>query len=285
TAWENEGLTTTTLSGHTSQVSDSNGLDTMDPDADATYGTLIPGAQSDCLYVTGDCYQFGFQNIPRPSQHWDTYFDETLSPSDPHHRWAKRWTVHAGLSFSDVSSATGYYRDIENIFHNGITGGCGAGIFCPTNPVTRAQMAVFLLKSKHGKSFVPPACTGIFQDVPCPSPFADWIEELYGEGITAGCSVSPALYCPDDAVTRQQMAVFLLKARNGSGYTPPACGGIFADVACPSPFADWIETLFALEITAGCSRNPQLYCPTAPNVRQQMAVFLTKTFYLVLYGP
>jgi hypothetical protein len=281
--WENDGLTATFLTGHSSMLSDSNWLDTGNPDPDASYGNVASLASSDCLAATGDCYQFQFQNVPRPSQHWDTDFDETLSTSDPHHKWAKRWTVHAGLSFSDVSSTSGFYPFIEDIFHNGITGGCGAGIFCPTDPVTRAQMAVFLLKSKHGKSFEPPACSGVFADVPCPSLFANWIEELAAEGITAGCGGGN--YCPNDAVTRQQMAVFLLKALLGSGYVPNACQGIFEDVPCPSQYADWIENLWMDQITAGCSRNPQLYCPTAPNVREQMAVFLTKTFSLLLYGP
>src|SRR5262249_55599153 len=150
------------------------------------------------------------------------------------HKWAKRWTVHAGLSFSDVSPASGFYYFVEDIFHNGITGGCGVGIFCPGDPVTRAQMSVFLLKSKHGASYAPPPCAGVFGDVTCPSLFADWIEELYAEGITGGCSASPLLYCPNDTVTRQQMSAFLLKSRNGSGYAPPACQGIFGDVPCPS---------------------------------------------------
>ena len=283
--WENDGLVATALTGHTSAISDSNGLDTTDPDLDAGYGAVASLASSDCLTATGDCYQFGFQNIARPSQHWDTTFDETLSTSDPHHRWAKRWIVHAGLSFSDVSPASGFYPFIEDIFHNGITGGCGAGIYCPANSVTRAQMSVFLLKSKHGASFVPPPCAGIFGDVPCPGLFADWIEELYAEGITGGCSASPLLYCPDDSVTRQQMSAFLLKSLNGSGYVPPACAGLFGDVTCPGLFADWIEDLYNRQITAGCGTSPLLYCPTAPNTRQQMAVFLTKTFSLVLYGP
>jgi hypothetical protein len=283
--WENDGLVATFLTGHSSLVSDSNGLDTGDPDADASYGSIAPLATSECLTATGDCFQFQFQNIPRPSEHWDTYFDETLSTSDPHHKWAKRWTVHAGLSFSDVSSTSGFYPFIEDIFHNGITGGCAAGIFCPADPVSRSQMAVFLLKSKHGAAFVPPACAGIFGDVPCPSQFANWIEELYNESITAGCSTGPLLYCPDESVSRDQMAVFLLKALNGSGYAPPACAGIFGDVPCPSQFANWIEDLYNRHITAGCTTNPLEYCPAAPNLREQMAVFLTKTFSLLLYGP
>ena len=79
------------------------------------------------------------------------------------------------------------------------------------------------------------------------------------------------------------MAVFLLKAEHGADYTPPACAGAFADVACPSLFADWIERLADEAITGGCGGGN--YCPTSPNTRGQMAVFLVKTFELQLYGP
>ena len=70
---------------------------------------------------------------------------------------------------------------IEALAAAGITGGCGGGNYCPTNVVTRQQMAVFLLKTKHGSSYVPPVCSGDFLDVPCPSQFADWIEQLAAE--------------------------------------------------------------------------------------------------------
>jgi hypothetical protein len=43
------------------------------------------------------------------------------------------------------------------------------------------------------------------------NPFAPFIEQLAAEGITAGCSVSPPLYCPDDPVTRAQMAILLVR--------------------------------------------------------------------------
>ena len=72
---------------------------------------------------------------------------------------------------------TPFYRFIETLFHKGVTGGCAGGGYCPTNPVTRAQMAVFLLKSKFGSAHVPPPCTGaVFADVPCTGgPFDPWI--------------------------------------------------------------------------------------------------------------
>jgi hypothetical protein len=70
-------------------------------------------------------------------------------------------------------------------------------------------MAVFLLKTSQGSSYTPPAATGLFGDVPVGSFAADFIEDLYGRGITGGCSLSPLLYCPGNSVLRQQMATFL----------------------------------------------------------------------------
>ena len=162
--------------------------------------------------------------------------------------------------FLDVPQADPFHEYVERIFRNGITAGCGGGSYWPQDSVTRAQMAVFLLKSEHGSAYVPPACTGVFADVPCPSLFADWIEQLAAEGITAGCGGDN--YCPSLPVTRAQMAVFLLKTKHGSGYLPPPCTGVFADVSCPSLFADWIEQLAAEQITGGCGGGNTV--PTTP---------------------
>jgi hypothetical protein len=109
--------------------------------------------------------------------------------------------------FPDVPCPSVFANWVEALAAAGITGGCGGGNYCPTNPVTRQQMSVFLLKTKHGSTYLPPACTGDFADVPCPSQFADWIEQLAAEGITGGCG--GANYCPTQAVRRDQMAAFL----------------------------------------------------------------------------
>lgn len=115
-------------------------------------------------------------------------------------------------AFADVPCPGPFADWIEQLWHEEITGGCGDGSYCPASAVNRAQMAVFVLKTKHGGGYVPPSCTGIFADVACPSAFADWIEELSVEGVTGGCSVSPVLYCPTRACTRGQAAVFLTRA-------------------------------------------------------------------------
>ncbi len=185
------------------------------------------------------------------------------------------------VDFADAGSGP-FREDIDTIARNGITAGCMTGLFCPDAAVSRAQMAVFLLKAEHGPYFVPPPASGFFDDVPPGSFAADWIEQLHLEEITAGCD--PTRYCPDDPVTRAQMAVFLLKTEHGSSYVPPACAGIFDDVACGGPdpgFAvDWIERLFAEGVTAGCSSAPPLYCPDDPVVREQMATFIVRAFNL-----
>jgi IPT/TIG domain/S-layer homology domain len=178
-------------------------------------------------------------------------------------------------NFIDVPNGQQFQQYVVRLVANGITAGCATpGHYCPLNSVTRAQMAVFLLKSKNGQCFVPPACTGVFPDVPCANPFSPWIEALFEAGITGGCGNGN--YCPNNPVTRQQMAVFLLKALHGSTFVPPACNGDFGDVPCPSQFADWIEQLAAEAITGGCGGGN--YCPLNPVRRDQMAAFLYNTF-------
>ena len=97
------------------------------------------------------------------------------------------------------------------------------------------------------------------------------------------------MYCPTRDVLRSEMAVFLLKSSQGSGYAPSPCAGIFSDVPCTPGvgFSDWIEDLYARGITSGCQApgDPPAYCPDNHILRQEMAVFLVKTFGLQLYGP
>ena len=117
-----------------------------------------------------------------------------------------------GDVFDDVGPGNAFCGFIEQFFADGITSGCGPGIYCPKDPVTRAQMAVFLLRAEHGAGYIPPECTGtVFADVSCGDFAAAWIEQLAAEGITAGCATDPDLYCPEDSVTRAQMAVFVVR--------------------------------------------------------------------------
>jgi len=188
----------------------------------------------------------------------------------------EEYTVIKNSTFADVPLSYWAWRHIESIYNAGITSGCGGGNYCPVANVTRDQMAVFLLRSRHGSGYFPPAPTGIFSDVPTNYWAAAWIEQLAAEGITSGCGGGN--YCPNTNVTRDQMAVFLLRSKYGSGYFPPAPTGIFSDVPTNYWAAAWIEQLAAEGITSGCGGGN--YCPATNVTRDQMAVFLQKTFGL-----
>ena len=183
-------------------------------------------------------------------------------------------------TFQDVPSNYPFWNEIEILYSSGITSGCNPNpmMYCPSASVTRDQMAVFLLRGKHGSSYSPPLPGGVFGDVPVNHWAAAWIEQLAAEGITAGCGSGN--FCPTLPVTRDQMAVFLLRARHGSSYSPPPASGEFQDVPVDHWAAAWIEQLAAEGITSGCSVTPRLYCPATPISRDQMAVFLVRTFDL-----
>ncbi|MGH7341604.1 MAG: S-layer homology domain-containing protein, partial [Candidatus Rokuibacteriota bacterium] len=52
-----------------------------------------------------------------------------------------------GTVFTDVPQDHFFAPWIEQLAAEGITGGCAAGAYCPDAPVTRAQMAVFLVRT------------------------------------------------------------------------------------------------------------------------------------------
>jgi hypothetical protein len=150
------------------------------------------------------------------------------------------------------------------------------------SPVRRPNVYVRYL-GRIQPSYSPPRpAQGVFDDVPVTSPFAPWIEDLWNREIVEGCA--PDNYCPHDPVTRAQMAVMLLRTAEGTSYVPPACTTpVFGDVPCSDPFARWINELAARHVTAGCGGGN--YCPGGTVTRAQMAVFVSRTFGLELYGP
>lgn len=288
TAWQNTGTSSTTATGSVTYkapgVRSFGGPGTgtyTTVDAAANYGTIGVGATKSCYTGTPNCYVVGVAGS-RPATHWDSGFTEQLSNG-----LRRLWLLHLGGSFTDVPQSHTFYKAIETIFHKGITSGCTSSSYCPTDPVTRAQMAVFLVRVKYGATYTPPSCTGLFADVTCPTGFAvDFIEKFYADGITSGCLTNPLRYCPTDSATRAQMAIFLLRTKLGSTYTPPpATGLIFSDVHVGDFAADWIEELSRQGGVAAGNCGAGKYCPNDPTTRGQMAGFMTNTFGFALYGP
>ena len=105
---------------------------------------------------------------------------------------------------------------VEDWYRLGITVGCSQKplMYCPENTIIRGAISVFILKLKYGNSYVPPAATGIFTDVPTPGKewMQTYIEDAYKKGFTSACNTSPLRFCPENAVTRGDMAAFLSRA-------------------------------------------------------------------------
>jgi hypothetical protein len=109
--------------------------------------------------------------------------------------------------FNDVPASSGFCRYVEELVRRGVVNGCGNGNYCPSNPVTREQLCVFVLRTLDPSSTPPPCGTPVFNDLPAASPFCSWCEELFRRGVVGGCG--DGNFCPNVPVTREQTAVFL----------------------------------------------------------------------------
>ncbi len=164
--------------------------------------------------------------------------------------------------FSDICGSA-HQPAIEWMSKEGLSSGCGGGKYCPDETVTRGQMAAFLTAALKL-----PAGPDKFTDDEG-SPFEDAINAVAAAGITSGCNVDGTQFCPDQEVTREQMATFLVK-----GFKLPATANdLFTDDEASMHEAN-INALGAAGVTSGCDTVKKLYCPANPVTRGQMATFL-----------
>ena len=178
--------------------------------------------------------------------------------------------------FSDLADAGVHEGAVRALAGDGVLSGtgCGDGELCPGEPLERWEMAVWLARVLDGGDPVGGG-GGRFGDVDAGVWWAAHVERLFELGVTFGCSSEPALYCPDDAVTRAQMASFLVRA---FGLEAASAAG-FEDVS-GGVHAASIDALFAAGVTVGCSADPLRYCPGRATTRAQMASFLVRALSL-----
>ncbi|MBL8212125.1 MAG: VCBS repeat-containing protein [Bryobacterales bacterium] len=177
--------------------------------------------------------------------------------------------------FTDVPTSDSFFPYIGLIRNRAITLGCTATTYCPGAAINRGQMAVFLVRTILGTETFNFPATPFFTDVPADHPFFRYIQKLRELNITAGCTATT--YCPNDSVTRGQMAAFLIRGALGvapGGAFPFPTTGFFTDVPSSHPFFSFIQLMRNRGITSGCTATT--YCPDAPVTRGQMAVFLVR---------
>ena len=177
---------------------------------------------------------------------------------------------HEPAGFVDVDPSGIHACSIDALFAAGVTLGCSSEPlrYCPDEPVSRSQMASFLA---YALDLVAPDQPVGFVDVDPSGVHASSIDALFAAGVTLGCSSEPLRYCPDEPVSRSQMASFLAYALDLVAPDQPVG---FVDVDPSGVHASSIDALFAAGVTLGCSSEPLRYCPGEPVSRSQMASFL-----------
>ena len=189
------------------------------------------------------------------------------------------FTVYQGVNYNDVPIGSLFYDEIGKLSARGITVGCGGGNYCPNDPVTRQEMAAFIMRSK-GEFNPPMPLSQRFTDVPAGNTFYNFIDRLAVLGITQGCNPpTNTMYCPGSAVTREQMAAFLIRGL-GEFSPPDPASQRFNDVPPANVFYNFIDRLAALNITLGCTPDHMFYCPGNAVTRGEMAAFLVRAFNL-----
>ena len=165
--------------------------------------------------------------------------------------------------FDDIGTSSAFY-DIAWLANEGITFGCGPGLYCPTGQVSRDQMASFLARAAN----LPATGTDYFTDDEGNTHQAN-INRIRAAGITTGCTATT--YCPSGKVRRDQMASFLARAAN----LPATSTDYFSDDEGNTHEAN-INRIRAAGITTGCTATT--YCPAGLVTRGQMASFLRRAF-------
>jgi len=113
-----------------------------------------------------------------------------------------------------------------------------------------------------------------YADVDPSLPYFDYINVLSVWQATAGCSVTPtARFCPNDIVTRNQMAALLIRSMFGSTFTYTQTP-YFTDVPSTDPFFPYIQKLRDLGITKGCGATA--FCPGDPINRWAAAILIIR---------
>ena len=225
--------------------------DVLDSTYDLTSPSVIPGGGS-ATYDLVLYYDPGVL-VARSSVTADAW---SGSEQDVYHT---AWSNY----FNDIGISS-FRSDIVWNAEQGITTGCGAGLFCPTANVPRDQMASFLSRALDLSGPAPNAYTDDNGN-----PHEPNINLVAREAIASGCGGTN--YCPSALVKRDQMASFLSRALDLSG-------------AAPNAFTDDNGNIHEVNINlvardgiaSGCGGTN--YCPSSNVTRGQMAAFLHRAF-------
>ena len=184
-----------------------------------------------------------------------------------------------GAPYTDAGDGGSEQEEAINALYGlGVLTGteCEENQICPNDPLSRWVAAVWIVRVLDGEE---PAAIeeSRFSDVSASDMwedshwFAPHVERLAELGITAGCAVEPARFCPDDQLTRGQAVTWLHRAFD----LPAAASAGFTDTA-DTPYEDSINRAVAAGIAEGCATNPSRFCTDRVTTRGELASFLNR---------
>ncbi len=207
-------------------------------------------------------------------------------------------------AFADLDTAMPVHREsLNRLANDGIFAGigCSDGRLCPQVSMTGWEFAVVLIRQIGDSNISKPETgSGAGPDGEAPSKEAanseessdegsdgsidggsgDWwasyVKRLAALGIAAGCDSTPDGFCPNDLLTRAQVARLIANAYN----LPEAASAGFADIA-NNPHIAAINALYAAGITNGCVSEPLSFCPDEHISRQEIATMITRATQLI----
>ncbi len=202
---------------------------------------------------------------------------------------ARRAAAAAGLPGAvpaDIQTSGELHDAVTSLQADGVLAGteCAPGLFCPSEAIPRWMMAVWLVRVLDSDD-PEPLSESRFADVDASQRWAAHADRLAELGVTLGCGTQPLRFCPDEPVTRAQMASFLTRAFKLSTASTAGFGDVDSDGGgdddgigggSGNVHAADINSLYGSGITLGCSAEPLLFCPDAATSRGQMAVFLQR---------
>lgn len=145
-------------------------------------------------------------------------------------------------------------------------------LFCPQCDLTRRDALVMIVRAAGLDASSPPE-SPTFEDVPAGAPGFAELEAAAAAGITAGCG--DRRFCPDQPITRAELAAFLARAR---GWSAPSGSAPFGDVPADHPLAAEIGAWAARCVDDGCGDGA--FCPERTVVRGRGAELVVRGFNL-----
>lgn len=172
-------------------------------------------------------------------------------------------------TFADVPASAWYYNAVEYVYENGLMSGVSGGRFAPDDTLTRA-MLVQTLYAMEGR---PAAASAGFADVASGDWYASAVNWAAANGVVSG--VSETGFGPNNALTREQLALILYRFAQYKGYDVTGTSDLTA-YADGSSVSGWAAEAMGWAVNAGLISGVggNQIAPTGTATRAQVAQIL-----------